>query len=98
MSWYDYIPVVGSVARLAQGDYKQAGIDSFGVIGPLAQKYQGTVDEQKNGMLTAAAQSRALGDRISNMSMEGLGRAENYYLPAKAMNRAAYGDPGALRK
>lgn len=37
MSWYDYIPVAGSVARLAQGDYTQAAQDQFSAGSPFGE-------------------------------------------------------------
>ena len=87
MAWYDYIPVAGSIARLAQGDYKQAGIDSIGIVGPYMQARGNAADEQKNGYLTASNQSRELGQQIANMSMQGLSKAENYFGPAQAAAR-----------
>jgi hypothetical protein len=47
-------------------------------------------------MLTAADQSRALGDKLYGESMTGLGKAENYFLPAQAAMKSAYGSPGAI--
>jgi hypothetical protein len=98
MAWYDYIPGVGVGVNALKGNWKQAGIDWFAPIGPYIQSRSNAADEQKNGYLNAAGQSQALGERIAGMGMEGLQKAENYYLPAQKMNRAAYGDPGALRK
>jgi hypothetical protein len=101
-SWYDYIPGVGAAVEASKGNWGRAGIDLLGgPVGGLAlagyDKYKGAVDEQKAGMLTASQQSAALGDKLYGQAMTGLDRAENYYQPSQAMNKAAFGDPGALR-
>ena len=80
MSWYDAIP--GLIFGEGPRD--------------VYNKAKGAVDEQKQGMLTAAQESAALGDKLYGQSQQGLARAEAYYQPAQQMNRAAFGDPGAL--
>ena len=52
--------------------------------------------EQKQGDLTAAAQSRALGDQLNTEAMGGLSQAEGFYGPAAAMLKNAYGSPGSM--
>lgn len=79
-SWYDYLPGVNTVQALRAG----------------YSKFKGNIDEQKQGDLTAAAQSKALGDNLYSESMGGLGKAEGYYAPAQAMLKNAYGDPGTM--
>ena len=65
--------------------------DFIPIIGPAL-----AAGEQKQGDLTAAAQSQALGQQLNTQDMTGLGAAEGYYGPAAAMLKNAYGDPGSL--
>lgn len=100
-NWYDYVPVVGSVVEGIKGNGKQAAIDALGgPVGVLGQtiydKYAGAVNEQKQGDLTAASQAASLGNNLYTQSMQGLNKAENYYLPAQQAIKAAYGSPGAI--
>jgi hypothetical protein len=96
-SWYDYIPVVGPAVEVAKGNGKQALIDSAGPLGPAVQAVHSAYDDQRKGLQTASDQSKALGERLMNFQMQGLNRAENYYLPAQQEIASAYGSPGALR-
>lgn len=105
MSWWDYIPVVGSVGRLAKGDYKQAGIDALGPIGPGAQDlgfgdhldFFGW-DEKNQGYTNAQKQLEDLANQQRNFQMQGLDKAESYYQPAQDRLNALYGPPGAFKK
>lgn len=112
MAWYDYIPIVGSVANAVQhpslssiggaaldigtGGLYGVGKDAYDLGKGVYDKYKGAVDEQKQGDLTAAAQSAALGNNLYSQSMAGLNRAENYFLPAQKAITDAYGQPGAM--
>jgi hypothetical protein len=106
MSWYDYIPVAGSVARLAKGEYGHAAANLVPIVGPAAYElgdyavdaYKDARREQKHGSGTAIDQARALGERQRQFQMEGLDRAQNYYMPAEQRLTAAYGSPGSVRK
>lgn len=102
MSWYDYIPIAGSVTRLAKGEYGHALADLAPIVGPAGydayNAYTGAMGEQRKGLGMAADQMRALGERQKQFQMEGLDRAENYYQPAVAMNKAVYGTPDKMRK
>lgn len=99
-SWYDYVPVAGSIVELAKGNDKQAAIDAIGGAGPLAQtvydKYAGAINEQKQGDLAAAAAAKGMGQNLYTEALGGLNTAEQYYKPAQAMLTNAYGAPGSM--
>lgn len=108
-SWYDYIPVAGSIARLAQGDYAQAGSDLLGPTGPAVQDVYNEVKDwefgdpfgfeaQNHGYSDAMYATKNLSNKLRDFQMEGLNKAEGYFDNAQQMNRAAYGDPNKLRK
>ena len=109
MSWYDYLPVAGSVARLAEGDYGGAVTDQFtagSILGSGARLLNDNLgsgpdfgfDAKKSGYDVAQRRLAQLGAEQKAFQMEGLKKAENYYLPAQEMNKAIYGTPDKLRK
>lgn len=97
-SWYDYIPVAGSVARLAQGDFKQAGIDAFPIVGPAVQGSAQAFDEKRKGLQQAQQDLGNLAAQDRAFQMRGLQQAEGYYQPAANRINAIYGAPGSFRK
>jgi len=100
MSFWDYVPVIGP---LKDGDWSGVGADLMtgGLYTPVSgayNAYTGAIDKQRQGLLDAAAQSRAEAERRRQFAMEGLDRAQNFYAPAQQMVTAAYGTPDRLRK
>lgn len=102
-SWYDYVPVLGSTVEALKGNGGKALEDLVPGVTPVADgisalynKYKGAVNEQKQGDLTAAAQSMQLGQNLYAQDMQGLAQAQGYFAPAKAAITAAYGTPGAM--
>jgi hypothetical protein len=55
-------------------------------------------NKQKQGFYDAAQQAGDLGTQQQALQMEGLDRALGFYQPAKDRMRAAYGDPGSVRR
>ena len=101
-SWYDYIPGVGAATRAIQGNGEQALIDLAAPVGPAAQWGIGKINAgnkaQTQGFYAAANADTALADKQRALAMQGLGQAENYYAPAAARIKAAYGDPGSVTR
>lgn len=77
-------------------EYFVPGLNTYEIAKGVYDKYAGAVNEQKQGDLTAAAQSRQLGQNLYTQAMQGLGKAENYYRPASAMLANVYGSPGTM--
>lgn len=100
MSWYDYVPIVGSVVEATKGNYGHAAADLVPGVGPAAydvyEKYKGAINEQKQGDLQASAAASALGKNLYGESMTGLARANNFYQPAREAINGAYGAPGSM--
>lgn len=92
--------MVGSVARLAQGDLPDAGIDFYSdpISNMIARKGGSAAETQEKGYDSAIQGLQDLATQSKQFQMQGLKQAEDYYLPAQQMNRAVYGDPGALKK
>lgn len=83
-SWEYYVPGL----NVAYGAY-QLGKGAY-------NGYKGAIDEQKQGDLTAAAQAGQMGQNLYTEALGGLKQAENYYAPAQAMLKNAYGSPGTM--
>ena len=98
MSWYDYIPIAGSLVRLGQGDYKHAAADAVPVIGPYGYDQSKAFDEMRGGYDKAIQDSKQLGIDARNFQMQGLNKAEAYFGPIQQRLDSLYGPPGALRK
>lgn len=106
MSWYDYVPLAGSIARLAQGDYKQAAIDAVPVIGPgvqyigneLSQLGDLGFGDKRRGFDQAAQSLTDLSGKQKAFQMQGLNQAEGYYNPASTAINQIYGTPGTFKK
>ena len=98
MSWFDYIPLVGSAVRLAKGDYKQAGIDVGGIPSLAAQSVSNKEDQYKSGLDFLYNQLQNTADYQRDLQMKGLDKAEGYYQPAQDRLNALYGPPGAFKK
>lgn len=98
MSWYDYVPLAGSIARLAQGDYKHAGADALGPVGAYAYDTGSAFDEKKKGFQQAQTDLANLAEQQKAFQMEGLNRAEGYYNPSQTRVNQIYGPPGNFRK
>ena len=111
MSWYDYIPVVGSATRAAKdayhGDWADAGgnLLDLGTTGGLGwdavqggKAIHGANQQQQQGYYAAANAMKQSGQRARDFEMQGLDKAEGYYAPAQARIRAAYGDPGSVTR
>lgn len=112
MSWYDYVPIVGSVTKaiehpslssiggaaldLGTGGLYTVGTDAYDLGKGVYDKYKGAVDEQKQGDLAAAAQAQQMGQNLYTEALGGLNRAEGYFQPAAAMLKNAYGAPGTM--
>lgn len=111
MSAWDWLPGVSGALKIADGDIGgglfNIGADVFtgGLYTPvskLAKKgynaYTGAQDELRKGYQNAVTGLREEAEKQRQFQMEGLNRAQSYYEPAAAMNMAAYGSPGKLRK
>jgi hypothetical protein len=86
---------LGSISRLIKGESPLAAAETFI---PGGSFYADAQNKQKQGYETMATDTRSLGKQLKDLQMEGLNKAESYFYPAQAMNRAAYGDPSKLRK
>jgi hypothetical protein len=110
MAWYDHVPVAGSIARLSRlkddGDFTKWFTDQTqdpSLIGsvitkPLAESQAEGVRSQNKGFQDAIAGLGTLSNDIFAQNMQGLDRAENYYLPAEERLESLYGPPGSFRK
>lgn len=104
MAWYDYIPIAGSVTRLAQGNGGEAGEDllkpSIGgqIIRTIGHGQGDAVASQEQGMDKARDDLNSLAASQKAFQMEGLNRAEGYYQPAMEELQSIYGKPGQFRK
>lgn len=104
MSWYDYIPIAGSITRLARGEGGGAALrsaaDSLGgpIVGTIAHGEGDAVQQHEQGYDNAINQLNALSDKQRAFQMEGLNKAEGYYQPAQQMIQSIYGPPGSMRK
>lgn len=96
-SWYDFVPLVGPAVEAAKGNYGAAASD-FLIPGggAIYNAYKGAVNEQKQGDLTASAQAAGMGNNLYTEALGGLQNAEQYYGPAQAMLKNAYGAPGTM--
>lgn len=106
MGWLDYVPVVGSVVRAAQGDWKGAAEDATpwghaaiegGKYG-YKKLYQEPADAKKAALDAAAAESQGLGQDIWGKAMAGKDEAMAQFAPADAAYQALYGDPKTWSK
>lgn len=111
MAWYDYVPVVGSIKRLSEGDYKGAAINQFSAGSPLgelsrwgsgnaagAMGGKGDSDIRREGYDAAIESLKTLADQQKAFQMEGLDKALGFYGPARDRMTSIYGPPGAFRK
>lgn len=108
MSWYDYVPGVafgGAIKKLSDGDYKGATEDAFmnqgiggNIIKTIANGAGDAFSTKDKGYEKTINDLGALADKQRAFQMEGLNRAENYYLPAQQRLDAIYGPPGSFRK
>lgn len=83
---------------LANGDYSGALEAELGRPGTYFRKQYEGQQEQRQGYDDAINNLKALADKQRAFQMEGLQRAENYYLPAQQQIEAVYGKPGMMRK
>jgi hypothetical protein len=96
MSWYDFVPVVGPLARLAQGEPGTALADwALPGGGALTNTIQQANNVKTKGFYDASKEASALGQSQKDFQMQGLNRAEDFYAPARARLNAAYGNPMA---
>lgn len=105
MAWYDYIPVVGTTARLIQGDFDQAAdnaiyrtIPGIGIARGVYNSYTGAQDELRKGYQNTVTGLKDEAEKQRRFQLQGLGQAQSYYQPAMEMAQAAYGSPANLRK
>jgi hypothetical protein len=106
MSWYDYVPGVGSIARAAQGDWGQAaedvipGVRVAGDVGKYAYQklYKDPAANKAAALDAASAQAKALGGDVWGKAMQGKNDAMAQYAPADAAYKALYGDPASWTK
>lgn len=77
-------------------EYFVPGLNTYEILKGGYNAAKGAVNEQKQGDLTAAAQSKQLGQNLYTQAMQGLGQAEGYYKPAAAMLKNIYGSPGTM--
>ena len=100
MSWYDeWIPHEYTAGKkLFAGDYEGA-LEAYGGHGAkyLKKSSEGQ-DEIRQGYADAIKSLTDLANESKRFQMEGLDKAENYYLPAKQRLEALYGPPGSFRK
>ena len=109
MSWYDaFIPPEYKSVKafwnkgVEQGDWAGAGEDILasqsGHLGSYLKKADEGNDEIRQGYTDAIADLQKLADSQKAFQMQGLDKAENYYLPAAERLTALYGPPGSFRK
>lgn len=102
MSWYDYIPGVGSVDAAIHGNYGQAAGDLLtagsdigyqGAAGLYNKLYKDPAAKKAAALDQASAQAKALGQDVWNKAMQGKNEALAQFAPADAAWKALYGDP-----
>jgi hypothetical protein len=109
VSWYDYIPGVRSISRLADGDYKGALLEQFSYGSPIGMglKYGGEYaydkwsdarDQQDSSLGNARNKLSMLAQDSKDFQLQGLKQAQGYFDPVDERINSLYGPPGSFKK
>jgi hypothetical protein len=100
MSWYDAFipPEYNSIQKAFDGDWEGALEAQTGRLGTYLKKEDEGKAEVRQWYADAIKSLGDLANESKRFQMEGLDKAENYYLPARQRLEALYGPPGAFRK